>query len=375
MPAQKGENLEELVRDYFSRQGFFVLRSIKLVFEDDDVTDVDVWSYGRQSANVRTRTIIDVKNKTRPKAFERILWTRGMQLALGCDRGVVATTDNSEKAKRFAKQQKIALLNKRFLERLNVKMEPVERLTLEQFTGVVTAYREHKSDGDWLKQLVMAKSALISLPSFPAFNRTIGIFSFFASRVQTRTQHRDEVLRCTYLTAAISCIALDSALASVVYEDAKSRYNIISNGITYGDTGDGKVQRSVDTVLSVISESMENGRVIALRAGEALDNRFKSIRADIIAEFFSREHNAANLFAVARELEAKAHGTHGHSGGLLSVEARAILGVFADFVGVSRKGLTNGSPDEEPPITVELTVRSDPRNPAHTQEHEQGRLL
>lgn len=375
MPTQKGESLEELVRDYFSRQGFFVLRSIKLLFGDDDVTDVDVWSYGRQSVNVRTRTIIDVKNKTRPKAFERILWTRGMQLALGCDRGVVATTDNSENAKRFAKQQNIALLNNRFLERLNIKMEPAERLTLEQFTDFVTAYREHKNDGDWLKQLVMAKSALISLPSFPAFNRTIGIFSFFASRVQTRTQHRNEVLRCTYLTAAISCIALDSALASVVYEDAKSRYKIIVDGITYGDAGDGKVQRSVNTVLDLIADSMADGRVIAHKARKALEDRFRSIRADVIAEFFSREHNAASLFAVARELEERAHSTLGHSGESLSVEARAILGVFADFVGVSRKWLINGSPNEEPPITVELTVGTDPGNPADSQEHGQGRLL
>ena len=113
--ARKGSNLEEVVRTYFDRQGFFALRGVSYRYEDEQVTDIDVWLYGRQSASVRTRTIVDVKNKRSPKAFERILWTRGMQLALGCDRAIVATTDRSAKVARFANQQKVALLTKDFL--------------------------------------------------------------------------------------------------------------------------------------------------------------------------------------------------------------------------------------------------------------------
>src|SRR3546814_21157467 len=92
MAARKGANLEELVRAYLARQGFFALRSVSLRFEDEEVTDIDVWSYGRQSASIRTRTLIDVKGKRSPKAFERILWARGMQLAPGGARALVATT-------------------------------------------------------------------------------------------------------------------------------------------------------------------------------------------------------------------------------------------------------------------------------------------
>ncbi len=113
--VQKGPSLEELVREYFSKQGFYALRGVKLLFEGEDVTDVDVWLYGRQSAGVRTRVVVDVKNKRSPKAFERILWTRGLQLALGCDRAIVATTDGSAKVTRFAQQQKVALLSTKFL--------------------------------------------------------------------------------------------------------------------------------------------------------------------------------------------------------------------------------------------------------------------
>jgi hypothetical protein len=109
-----GAALEELVRAYFAREGFFVLRGVSYRFEYEEITDIDAWLYGWQSASLRTRMIVDVKDKRSPKAFERILWARGMQLALGCDRAVVATTDGSPKTLRFAHQQKIVLLTKGF---------------------------------------------------------------------------------------------------------------------------------------------------------------------------------------------------------------------------------------------------------------------
>src|ERR1043165_9730068 len=116
--AGTGAGLEELVRDYFARQGFFALRGVSFRFEDEEVTDIDAWFYSRQSASVRTRTIVDIKDKRSPKAFERILWTRGMQLALGCDRAIVAPTDSGPKILRFAHKQRVALLSKDFLNRL-----------------------------------------------------------------------------------------------------------------------------------------------------------------------------------------------------------------------------------------------------------------
>ena len=47
MAATKGAVLEELVRAYFARQGFFVLRSVPYRFDGEDVTDLDVWLYSR----------------------------------------------------------------------------------------------------------------------------------------------------------------------------------------------------------------------------------------------------------------------------------------------------------------------------------------
>lgn len=337
--ASKGANLEELVRLYFDRQGFFVLRSVDYKYDDELITDIDVWFYGRQSASIRTRAVVDVKNKRSPKAFERIMWVRGVQMALGCDRAIVATTDGGDKVVRFANQQKVALLPKGFLVRLHEKLDTSGRMTLEEFRDNIQSYKEHKQDGDWLKQISDAKSAIISLHGYPAFNKAIAAFSFFAERAETRTRQKEQALRAAFHVAAIACIALDSALERVVYEDQASRYAAIKQGVTYGDGGDARVQTSINAVLDVISDGMENGRVISKQVRDTFDSIFESVRSDIIAEYFTKEHHAAVLVSVARELDNCAHSSDSSMVQNLSIEAKSIIGIFADFVQAKRSVL------------------------------------
>ena len=339
MTRSKGPRLEEVVRAYFARQGYFALRGIDLRFEGDKVTDIDVWLYGRQSASIRTRTIVDVKDKRSPKAFERILWTRGMQLALGCDRAIVATTYSSPKAKRFAHEQGVSLLHKDFVERLRGKVDTSSRISGEQFTAIINEYKEHKLDGDWLRQIEDAKSALISLASYQAFNRAMSGFRFFAERAVTRPQHWEQAIRGAYITAAVACVALDSALQPSLYEGTRDRHRAITAGVTYGDTGDFRTQNSIRTILDIISSGIENGQVVARQAEGALNALFSSVRADIIAEFFSREHNASTLFDVAKELDDCAYGNDVKVINDLSTEAKSVIGVFCDFVKVKRSAL------------------------------------
>lgn len=381
----KGAGLEELVRSYFALQGFFALRGVSLNFEDEQVTDIDVWLYGRQSASVRTRVIVDVKDKRSPKAFERILWTRGMQLALGCDRAIVATTDSSPKVARFAHQQKVALLSKQFLQKLEKRINVNERLTAEQFSEVIRKYTDQKQDGDWVGRIADAKSAVISVHGYPAFNSCMATFGFFAERAETRPQHREQAVRCAYLAAALGCVALDTAISQVVYEDATTRAEAIERGVTYGDAGDARTQTSINMVLGVISEGMENGRVIAKQARDAFSKLFENLRADIIAEHFSKEHNAALLFNVAKELDDRAHVADGSRIFDLSVDAKSVLGVFADFRQAKRTALFSGAAHSRPEqsgvsANVIAASRSDVSSVAteSTQEphaESQGKLL
>jgi hypothetical protein len=341
--SQKGPLLEEIVREYFSKQGFYALRGAKVQFEGEEVTDIDVWLYGRQSAGVRTRIIVDAKNRKTPKAFERILWTRGLQLAMGCDRAIVATTDGSPKATKFAQAQKVALLSTKFLAKLEKRLTATEadRISTEDFTKLILSYPNQKEDGDWVRRIAEAKSALVSLPGYPAFNAAIASFKFFAERAETRPQHREQAVRCAFFAASLACVALDSALGTVVYDEASERHTAIERGVTYGDSGDGRVRSSIGFVLDVISNGMPNGKAVARQVEGALDKLFEGVRADIIAEHFSKEHNASTLFIVAKELDERAHTKQSERIQDLGIDAKSVLGVFADFVGAKRTALFN----------------------------------
>jgi len=348
MTTSKGPLLEELVRAYFARQGYFVLRSVPYRYDGEDVTDVDVWLYARQAASARVRAIVDVKNKKSPKAFERVLWVKGLQIAMQCDRALIATTDANQKLTAFAQQQQIAVLSKGFLDRLEKKLNIEDRLTLEEFIELVQSYPAQKQDGDWIAIIRQAKSALASRAAFPAFNTVIAAFRFFAERSEFRLQHRDIALRCALQCAALACIALDAALEKLIFEDGERRFAGLMKGIVYGDSGDSRVQSSLTDALDVIAEGLPNGRAIAAQARQHLEVKLQGIRAEIIAEYFGREHNAQHLFGVAKELDQAAH-ERVLGDRSLSIEARSILGVFADFVGVKRNSLLGGSDERRAP--------------------------
>lgn len=339
MATTKGPALEELVRAYFARQGFFVLRSVPYRFDDEDVTDLDVWLYARQAASVRIRAVVDVKNKKTPKAFERVLWVKGLQQTMKCDRALIATTDASPALLRFAKSQNIAVLSKNFLEKLSKKLDMHERLTFEGFIEQIQTNPAMKQDGDWLKILGDAKSSIASMAGFPAFNKAMFAFRFFAERAEVRIQHKDSALRCALLTAALACIALDVGLEPFVFGDIEQRRAGLNEGVMFGDSGDGRVQFSIDAAIDALSEGLLNGRAVAAQAREQLQKRLADIRAEVIAEYFMREHNAQHLFNVARELEEAAHTVGEISNLSLSLEAKSVLGVFADFVNVKRSVL------------------------------------
>lgn len=332
----KGDNFEELVRAYFASQGFFALRTVWLTSEDDDVTDIDVWLYGRQNGGARTRAVVDAKNKKTPKAYERILWTRGLQLSLSYDRAIVATTASSVAAKRFAEKQNVDLLTSDFLRNWSPEAGTFSRLTLEEFESKIRDYSDQKQDGDWLAKIKSTKSGLISIADYPAFNKATSNFAFFGERVATRPRYAEQALRSAYLCASVSCIALDSAIEHLKFLSHEERYQKIYDGVTYGDAGDGRVKLNMDLVFKIMSQSLPNGRVLAQQTKNAFSDMFKGVKGEMIAEFFSKEQNSRFLFNAGRELEERAHARLPQDISNLSVETKSVLGVLSDFAGVRR---------------------------------------
>src|SRR3546814_179293 len=145
-----------------------------------------------------------------------------MQLAIGCDRALVATTETDPRIARFARDQKVALISRAFLSRIDGSDESLQRLSKEEFYAEIKRYPAAKQDGDWIKIVEGVRSSLISTHGFAAFNHAMKAFSFFANRIDVRAQSAEQAARCAYLVAAVGCIALDSALSGLFYDDVVS---------------------------------------------------------------------------------------------------------------------------------------------------------
>jgi hypothetical protein len=90
-PMEKGGVAEEALREYFANLGSFVVCGVPRKAAGQDVTDVDLWAYSRTSAYSRNITIVDIKNKLRGKPFERVVWVKGLQSAIGADEAIITT--------------------------------------------------------------------------------------------------------------------------------------------------------------------------------------------------------------------------------------------------------------------------------------------
>src|SRR3546814_183313 len=100
---------------------------------------------------------------------------------------------------------------------------------------------------------------------------------------------------------------------------------------------------NIDMVLAVIRDRVDGGRVISAQVSDAFAGIFSGMRSEIIAEFFSRDFGGINLFRVGKELEERAHSRDFAAMLDISLDAKAAVGVFADFVDVPRAGLITAS--------------------------------
>ena len=90
---EKGIEFEELLRAYFLRSGMYVVRSIPIIRQGFDLSDIDIWLYDKPTGLSRRVQILDAKFKSKPKAIDRIFWTKGISELLNVDGAYIATTD------------------------------------------------------------------------------------------------------------------------------------------------------------------------------------------------------------------------------------------------------------------------------------------
>lgn len=347
-PPTKGQDLEEILRGYFWRAGYFVLRGVPFQIDGEDITDIDLWLYERPAASSRRRLIVDIKNKKSPKAAERIIWTRGLQSCIGVDGAIVATTDNRSSMRRLAKSLSIQMLDKDAISKISQssKIDTNDRITLDEMNSTIRNIDNSRRTSEWRSKIAEARGSILIGMGVQSANINLAVSSFFATETATAqpgSLQAEYGLRLLYLSSALAAISLDFVLADQAFRSTDERKQIITNAIRFG-------QADTDATVPLFVAATNLARTyVDASAAKQIEYGFYGdadrIPAEIIAEYLSKFSRADTLFNIAREIERASGFTRLPGYDDLSVDAKSLLGVFLDFNGISRERIALAWPN------------------------------
>jgi hypothetical protein len=361
----KGYEMEEVLRRYFIRAGYFTVRGVPFVYEGFDVTDVDIWLYDRPSSVARHRIIVDIKNKKTPQVIERIFWTKGLREVLGVEQAIVATTDKRTAVSDFGKEQDVLILDGAFLDRLGKTSEALDkRLAEEQFIALLGTYSPTKAGGDWKGRYKGAKRPLARDLGYNSINEWLIDARYFAEQAHLVVTHREVALRMLYMFISFIAIAFDFVMKDLAFTEPAAKLATLNDGLRHGSQGAAGTKRVLELAAGLIEQYAPEQRHLGIRIRDGLNKELESIPTKMLAEYFAKQSVSQELFTVAKELEAAAYGSAFVSPNTLSASARGIIGVLLDFWEMDRKAiLQNGDfpkKKSEDAVGIAKDLGSDP---------------
>lgn len=333
----KGPHLEELLRNYFLKAGYYVSRGVPFVYEGFDVTDIDLWLYSRTSSVSREVTLVDAKNKKTPQAIERIFWVQGLRIATKATNAIVATTEKRHEVKDFGRDLGVLVLDGNFLGKLANSEDPnSNRLSDEEFFALINDYALSKFDGDWKGRVLLSKSLLAKSLSFDSCNEWLGHARFFAQQVIMRETQRETALRCLYLICSFFVVAVDYCMKELSFHEQSERSILIKDGFTYGSRGSSGMEKVLNVAIGLIEGHANDGVVVSRQVRASVNRQLDQLNTAILGEFFSKNDVARTLFSVAKDFEQLAMLRDFTSHESASVELRSTLFCLLDYWGIDR---------------------------------------
>lgn len=334
--AAKGARNEEVLRNYFLEQGFFVARGLKLRQGDAEATDVDLWLYQRPTAVFRQRAIVDAKDRRRPEAMERVLWSIGVRAVTGVEHCIVATTDRRAEVKALAAKGDVTVLDGSVLARLASKPGPLNRLSEEDFATTAFPSGDEKLLGNWRRRIEDARSRLLNGLDADGCNAWLEDARYFLEAA-SEPRRTDAALRLSYLVVSYFLIGLDWTLRSTAFNEREDRKTSLEDGFRFGSRGrrqfDDLLRTSEELLVRFFPEHKGTAASMRNQASEVL----ASVPARALAEFFSRQDVASRLFKLALEFERAAYAQTVMSPRDMSADQKSVLGVILDFFGLPRE--------------------------------------
>lgn len=333
----KGPRMEELLRSYFLKTGYYVVRGVPFIYEGFDVTDIDLWLYSRTSSVSREVALVDAKSKKTPQAIERIFWVQGLRIATKATNAIVATTEKRQEVKDFGRELGVLVLDGAFLSKLVKSEDPnATRLSDEEFFTRINDYSLSKLDGDWRGRIVLSKSLLAKSLSFDSCNEWLGQGKFFAEQSITKGTQRETALRCLYLVCSFISIAIDYSMKELSFLEQSERSELIKDGFTYGSRGSSGLKKVLNVAMGLVEEHATDGPIISRQIRTSVEKHLAQLNTAILGDYFSKNDVARTLFGAAREFEQLAMAREFKSHGTASVELRSTLFCLLDYWGLER---------------------------------------
>lgn len=339
--GDKGYLLEELLRAYFLRAGMYAVRGVPLQLDGDDLTDVDIWLYERSTGSSRRRQIVDAKSKLKPKAIERLLWTKGLFELLQVDGAHVATTDSRSMLKDISARLGVSVLDGSDLKRMasSEKILFPDRFSEEDFDKLIKSVDKGRRNKEFQLGYQDLKAGLIDGFGSGTVNRSLEHFVSFARALGSSHPGSDAAevaLRLAYIAASIVALTLDFCLAKVSFKSLEDRRKTILNVIRYGDEDEVSGLEKVRVASALIERYAPNGRAISQSMLNSIQADLQKIPAEVIADYVLSQLRGDALFRIARSLEFEGFRIGLRSFDQLSVEEKSFLGVLMDFAGLER---------------------------------------
>lgn len=331
----KGELMEELIRNYFINSGYFVTRGVKYRYENNDITDVDLYLYGRSSSITRQRINVDIKNKKSPQAFERILWANGLRELLGFDSCIVATTDQRPVVHKFAHIHKTIVLDGAFLAKLRSNSQ-ITRYSEEELTSLFSIHKSYKTFGnkDWRYIYEESKSRLLSEQDFAGFNSALLNLNYFIDKIIIDKQKRELAIRILYLITSHLLITMDFILKDVAFLEPVEKEKKLSDGFKFGNLG----KDGADKIISIAMQIAGN------KSANSFLKSLESLPIGILKDFFSKNENAKNLFVWAREFERIGFDRQIITPENLESPLKGFISLLLDYFGIERRKFFSAVP-------------------------------
>ena len=334
----KGPLLEEQLRAFFLRAGYFVLRGVKVLHNGAEVTDIDLVLYSRASPFKGLRTNVDVKNKRTPKALERIFWAKGLQQVLGYDNCIVVTTDYRKDVVDYGKIHDVTVFDGRFVSQLSDQFKVVRsgaepRLTEEAL------YKLFDISGDvvenpWTNGLESAKNKLSGKITFNVCNALLVDVQYFAEQFLAHKSHEEALTRAFYLTVSYFLLAVDWLGKDISMLTFSERKDIYLRGFRYGSTYENFIKH-----LSSVTASLKNGEATLREIQALMEKAGEEHKFEVLSEYCASARFLSRAFGWSLKFEALAYAATFTSMADLDVDLKSTIALLVDFFGIPRESV------------------------------------